>query len=103
MSGPSGLAVNSGSPHERSQQLELDDRRLDVGRDVDHEPAGRDTLVFAGSIGEHSPDSRRARICDDLEFLGVRITERKNATPAPGISSSDGVVAARVIPTDEER
>jgi acetate kinase len=63
---------------------------------------GLDTLVFAGGIGEHSPDIR-ARICDGLEFLGVRLDERKNASHAPVISSSDDPVAVRVIPTDEEK
>jgi acetate kinase len=63
---------------------------------------GLDGLVFAGGIGEHSPEIR-ARICDGLEFLGVRLDERKNAAHAPVISSSDGAVAVRVIPTDEEK
>jgi acetate kinase len=63
---------------------------------------GLDTLVFAGGIGEHSPDIR-ARICDGLEFLGLRLDERKNGANAPVISSSDGTVAVRVISTDEEK
>jgi len=63
---------------------------------------GLDTLVFAGGIGEHSADVR-ARICDGLAFLGVRLDERNNAAHAAVISSSDGPVAVRVIPTDEEK
>ena len=62
---------------------------------------GLDTLVFAGGIGENSPEARR-RICDGLEFLGIAVDERRNAANAPIISTEDGRVAVRVIPTDEE-
>ena len=62
---------------------------------------GLDTLVFAGGIGENSPEVRR-RICDGLGFLGIAVDERRNATNAPLISPEDGRVAVRVIPTDEE-
>ena len=62
---------------------------------------GLDTLVFAGGIGENSPEARR-RICDGLEFLGIAVDEGRNAANAPLISTEDGRVAVRVIPTDEE-
>jgi len=62
---------------------------------------GLDTLVFAGGIGENSPEARR-RISDGLEFLGIAVDERRNAANAPVISTDDGRVAVRVIPTDEE-
>jgi acetate kinase len=62
---------------------------------------GLDTLVFAGGIGENSCDIRK-RICDGLEFLGIFLDERRNAANAPIISTEDGRVAVRVIPTDEE-
>jgi acetate kinase len=62
---------------------------------------GLDTLVFAGGIGENSPEARR-RICDGLEFLGIAVDERHNSANAPLISTEDGRVAVRVIPTDEE-
>jgi acetate kinase len=62
---------------------------------------GLDTLVFAGGIGENSPEVRR-RICDGLEFLGIAVDERRNAANASLISPDDGRVAVRVIPTDEE-
>ena len=62
---------------------------------------GLDTLVFAGGIGENSPEVRR-RICDGLEFLGIAVDERRNTASAPLISTEDGRVAVRVIPTDEE-
>lgn len=62
---------------------------------------GLDTLVFAGGIGEHAP-SIRARICEGLDFLGVRIDGARNATNASVISAGSGRVVVRVIPTNEE-
>ena len=62
---------------------------------------GLDTVVFAGGIGENSPEARR-RICEGLEFLGISLDERRNAANAPLISTEDGRVAVRVIRTDEE-
>jgi acetate kinase len=62
---------------------------------------GLDTLVFAGGIGENSPEARR-RICDGLEFLGIALDQRRNGADAPLISTEDARVAVRVIRTDEE-
>ena len=62
---------------------------------------GLDTLVFAGGIGENAPEVR-ARICDGLEFLGIEIEEKRNATNAGVISAQTGRVAVRVMHTDEE-
>jgi len=65
---------------------------------------GLDTLVFTGGIGENAPEIR-ARVCDGMDWLGVRIDPDANAAPPPwqGGLVSDGAVAVRVIPTDEER
>jgi acetate kinase len=60
---------------------------------------GLDTLVFAGGIGENAP-SVRARICEGLGFLGVRLDPRRNRANAAVISR--GEVGVRVIRTDEE-
>jgi acetate kinase len=62
---------------------------------------GLDVLVFAGGIGEHAAVVR-ARICADLEFLGIQIDPTRNAVHAPLISMSAARVAVHVIPTDEE-
>jgi acetate kinase len=62
---------------------------------------GLDTLVFAGGIGEDAP-SVRARICDGLGFLGVEVSETRNANGTTLISPDAGRVAVRVIHTDEE-
>jgi acetate kinase len=62
---------------------------------------GLDTLVFAGGIGENAP-SVRARICEELEFLGIDLNQKRNAAHAPLISPDSGRVKVRVIHTDEE-
>ena len=65
---------------------------------------GADAIVFAGGIGENSPDVR-ARICKDLDWLGIRLDESKNAGLAGGegrIDADGSRVALWVIPTDEE-
>jgi acetate kinase len=63
---------------------------------------GLDTLVFAGGIGENAP-TVRARICDGLGFLGVELSEERNAANEGVISAAASQVAVRVIRTDEER
>ena len=62
---------------------------------------GLDALVFAGGIGENAPVVR-ARICDGLEFLGIRLDEKQNAAGDGVISAVASRVAVRVIRTDEE-
>lgn len=62
---------------------------------------GLDTLVFSGGIGENSAEIR-ARICEDLEFMGIQLDTTLNAANAAVISSSQSKVDIRVIPTDEE-
>ncbi|HEY1190967.1 MAG TPA: acetate/propionate family kinase [Gemmata sp.] len=62
---------------------------------------GLDTLVFAGGIGENSPDIR-TRICSGLSFFGVQLATEANATGAAVISSQIAPVVVRVIRTNEE-
>jgi acetate kinase len=62
---------------------------------------GLDTLVFAGGIGENSPEIRR-RICNGLGFLGIALDQGRNAAGAALISTDPGPVKVRVIHTDEE-
>jgi acetate kinase len=63
---------------------------------------GVDTLVFAGGIGENAPVVR-ARICDELGFLGIQLEEKRNAASECVISATTSRVAVRAIRTDEER
>jgi acetate kinase len=62
---------------------------------------GLDTLVFTGGIGENAFPVR-ARICDGLQFLGLRLDANRNKTSAPVISTRASRVTVRVIRTDEE-
>jgi acetate kinase len=65
---------------------------------------GVEIIVFAGGIGENSPESRE-HICEGLEFLGMEFDKEKNK----GIRSKEAVISTpgsrvkvMVVPTDEE-
>lgn len=62
---------------------------------------GLDTLIFSGGIGEHAP-AVRARMCEGLEFLGIRLDQAGNEAGADVISTLDSRVTVRVMRTDEE-
>jgi acetate kinase len=62
---------------------------------------GVDTLIFTAGIGENIPTIRR-RICEHLEFLGIRLDDARNERNAPIISRAAGPVTVRVIKTNEE-
>ncbi len=62
---------------------------------------GLETLLFAGGIGEHSPEVR-SKICDGLEFLGIELDEIKNMNNEAVISTEESRVIVRVIKTNEE-
>ena len=64
---------------------------------------GLDCLVFTAGVGENSA-SMRARICECLEFLGVKLDPEKNNTRGKEaiISADDSKVTVWVIPTNEE-
>ena len=62
---------------------------------------GLDTLVFAGGIGEHSPETREA-ICAGLDFLGLELDATENTRGSDVISRGNSRVGVRVIHTDEE-
>src|ERR1039457_6535113 len=55
---------------------------------------GFDTLVFAGGIGENCP-SIRARICEGLDFLGIKLNGSRNAANAAVISADTSPVTVR--------
>jgi acetate kinase len=67
---------------------------------------GLDAIAFTGGIGEHSASMRR-RICQGLDFLGLRLEDDLNEAAdgrvAMRISKDSGSVQIWVIPTDEER
>lgn len=61
---------------------------------------GLDTLVFSGGMGEKAPKIR-TRICDGLEFLGIKLEPERNSRNDAVISADDSRVTVRVIHTDE--
>jgi acetate kinase len=63
---------------------------------------GLDAMIFTGGIGENAP-AIRERICQDMEFLGIRLDVARNRANAPLISWEDSQVIVWVIKTDEER
>jgi acetate kinase len=65
---------------------------------------GADAIVFAGGIGENSPEIRR-RICTGLDWLGVTLDDTRNRqlVGAEGQFQAQGSrVELWAIPTDEE-
>jgi acetate kinase len=65
---------------------------------------GADAVVFTGGIGENSPEIR-ARICENMEWAGLRIDAARNDETVAKegvISSDDSKLLAYAIPTDEE-
>lgn len=63
---------------------------------------GLDTLVFSGGIGENAAVVR-ARICEELDFLGLTIDAARNNAGEAVISAENSGVTIRMIHTDEER
>jgi len=62
---------------------------------------GLDAFVFTAGIGENSVRIR-ARIADQLGWLGVTLDEAENSRHSRLISRSDSRIPVYVIPTDEE-
>lgn len=62
---------------------------------------GLDAVVFSGGVGENS-SAIRARICKNLDFLGIILDDASNSSSAGVISKAGTRVTTRVIPTDEE-
>jgi acetate kinase len=66
---------------------------------------GAEAIVFTGGIGENSYEVR-ARICRDMDFLGICLDEAKNQAAVGGKEGDVAADASRVrvfvIPTNEE-
>lgn len=110
----SGLLGLSGIAHDMRELLASDDER--ARRAVDYfvyrtireigsmaaALGGLDGLVFTAGVGANSPQIR-ARICEPLGWLGVRLDAGANAEAKPCISAADSPVSVWALPTDEER
>ncbi len=66
---------------------------------------GADVVLFTGGIAENS-DFLRSKICSDLSFLGVDLSEAENSNKLQGreglISSSNSKIKVFVVATNEE-
>ena len=64
---------------------------------------GIDAIVFTGGIGENQINIRK-KICEDLEWTGLKIDIEKNniRSEETKISTDDSKILTFVIPTDEE-
>ena len=70
------------------------------------ELGGLDVLTFTAGIGEND-DRIRRRLCEKLEFIGVKIDRERNENRDRSkaiwrISSDDSKVLVLVVPTNEE-
>lgn len=61
---------------------------------------GIDSVIFSGGIGEQSAVIR-ARICQDLAYMGIEIDEGSNTHHSFLISADRSKAGVHVIPTDE--
>ena len=60
--------------------------------------------VFTAGIGENS-DVIRKLVCNDMDFLGIKLDEEKNKVRAKKlteINTKDSKVKVLIIPTNEE-
>ena len=64
---------------------------------------GIDGLVFTAGVGENSPEVRAA-VCQNLNYLGLRIDSKKNSeSPADeDISCADSMVRVLIIHAQED-
>ena len=117
----SGLLGVSGLTHDMrdllAEEREHDDRRARLAIDVFCHRVrkyiggylavlgGADAVVFAGGIGENSPEVR-SRILAGMEWAGIELDAAANERMVGGaegaITREGARVAAWVIPTDEE-
>ena len=71
-------------------------------------PADRQcgTHWITGKPDHHSVQEQgskiRARICNELEFIGVKLDADANTSHAPVISATGSVVTVRIMRTNEE-
>ncbi|MFL1695344.1 acetate/propionate family kinase [Weissella kandleri] len=97
-------AVEDTNPHAKLAIDMWEDRVLRYIGQYIVEMGGVDVLVFAGGIGENSPEQRK-NIIDRLHFTGIRIDDDLNADlhgKEANLSAGDSTAQVLVVPTDEE-
>lgn len=73
---------------------------LEIGR-LSAALQGLEQLVFTGGVGEND-NKLRKRICDQLEWIGIKLNKSANKEGEAIISKATSPVVVRVIPTNEE-
>ncbi len=63
---------------------------------------GCDAIIFSGGMGENAPKIR-ARILEDLDFMGVELDSMRNQQSEQCITSDASQVGTYVIHTDESK
>ena len=87
-------------------QLALDKFGYEVRKDIGAYAAvmgGVDAIVFTAGVGENGP-ATRAAACKGLEYMGVKLCDKRNHERADEhlISADDSAVKVYVIATNEE-
>ena len=87
-------------------KLVIDKLALDITKLVGGyiaELGGVDLIIFTAGIGEHNP-WLRAKVCESLAFMGVKIDAAANESAKDDkiISAPDSSVKVALIPTEEE-
>ncbi len=95
------LLANSDQPSRDAAELFVH-RAAQATATMAHALEGRDTLVFTGGIGEHSPQIRAA-IGDRLGWLGVRFDAAANERASAEIGGAGSRVRVLILPAEEER
>jgi len=65
---------------------------------------GLDAIVFTAGVGENDINTRQ-RICNEMQFLGIHLDERKNkmsSTVIREINKVSSAIKILVVPTNEE-
>ncbi len=62
---------------------------------------GLDVLVFTGGVGENAAEVRE-EVCNNMEYLGIKLDKSKNENKELLISSNNSKVKVLRIPTNEE-
>lgn len=97
-------AVEDTNPHAKLAIDMWEDRVLRYIGQYIVEMGGVDVLVFAGGVGENSPEQRK-NIIDRLHFMGIRMDDDLNADlhgKEANLSTDDSTAQVLVVPTDEE-
>ena len=87
-------------------QLALDKFHYEVKKDIGALAAamgGVDAICFTAGVGENGAGNRAA-ICEGLEYMGVKLCDKRNAERADEhmISADDSAVKVFVVATNEE-